>query len=42
MKEHPELALGNNGKLYVELGEGLTRAIMMAPESMEHALGIPT
>jgi NitT/TauT family transport system substrate-binding protein len=39
MKEHPELALGNNGKLYVELGEGLTRAIMMAPESIEHSLG---
>lgn len=39
MKEHPELALGKNGKLYVELGEGLTRAIMMAPESIEHGLG---
>ncbi len=39
MKEHPEVALGKNGKLYVELGEGLTRAIMMAPESIEHGLG---
>jgi len=39
MKEHPELALGKNGKLYVELGEGLTCAIMMAPESIEHGLG---
>jgi NitT/TauT family transport system substrate-binding protein len=39
MKEHPELALGKNGKLYVELGEGLTRAIMMAPESIGHGLG---
>jgi NitT/TauT family transport system substrate-binding protein len=39
MKEHPELALGNNGKLYVELGEGLTRSIMMAAESIEHSLG---
>jgi ABC-type nitrate/sulfonate/bicarbonate transport system substrate-binding protein len=39
MKEHPELALGKNGKLYVELGMGMTRAIMMAPESIEHGLG---
>ena len=39
MKEHPELALGKNGKLYVELGEGLTRAIMMAPKSIEHSIG---
>jgi NitT/TauT family transport system substrate-binding protein len=39
IKEHPELALGKNGKLYVELGEGLTRAIMMAPESIEHGIG---
>lgn len=39
MKEHEELALGKNGKLYVELGLGMTRAIMMAPESVEHGLG---
>jgi NitT/TauT family transport system substrate-binding protein len=39
MKEHPELALGTNGKLYVELGLGMTRAIMMAPESMDHFVG---
>ena len=39
MKEHEELALGKNGKLYVELGIGMTRAIMMAPESIEHGLG---
>jgi NitT/TauT family transport system substrate-binding protein len=39
MKEHEELALGKNGKLYVELGMGMTRAIMMAPESIEHGLG---
>jgi NitT/TauT family transport system substrate-binding protein len=39
MKEHEELALGKNGKLYVELGLGMTRVIMMAPESMEHGLG---
>ena len=39
MKEHQELTLGKNGKLYVELGIGMTRAIMMAPESMEHGLG---
>jgi NitT/TauT family transport system substrate-binding protein len=39
MKEHEELALGKNGKLYVELGVGMTRAIMMAPESLEHGLG---
>ncbi len=39
IKEHPELALGKNGKLYVELGLGMTRAIMMAPESMNHGIG---
>jgi len=39
MKEHEELALGKNGKLYVALGMGMTRAIMMAPESIEHGLG---
>jgi NitT/TauT family transport system substrate-binding protein len=39
IKEHEELALGKNGKLYVELGMGMTRAIMMAPESIEHCLG---
>jgi NitT/TauT family transport system substrate-binding protein len=39
LKEHEELALGKNGRLYVELGLGMTRAIMAAPESMEHGLG---
>ena len=39
LKEHEELALGRNGKLYVELGMGMTRAIMTAPESIEHGLG---
>jgi NitT/TauT family transport system substrate-binding protein len=39
MKEHEELALGKTGKLYVELGMGMTRAIMMAPESIEHSVG---
>jgi NitT/TauT family transport system substrate-binding protein len=39
LKEHEELALGKNGKLYVELGMEITRAIMMAPESIEHGLG---
>src|SRR5215467_373310 len=39
LKEHEELALGKNGKLYVELGMGMTRAIMKAPESMEHGVG---
>ncbi len=39
LKEHPELGLGKNGKLYLELGVGLTSAIMMAPESMQHGLG---
>jgi ABC-type nitrate/sulfonate/bicarbonate transport system substrate-binding protein len=39
IKEHEELALGKNGKLYVELGLGMTRAIMMAPESAQHGLG---
>ena len=39
MKEHEELALGKTGKLYVELGMGMTRAIMMAPELIEHGIG---
>ncbi len=39
LKEHEELALGKNGKLYVELGMGMTRAIMTAPESIEHGIG---
>ena len=39
LKEHEELALGKNGKLYVELGMGMTRAIMMAPESIQHGVG---
>ena len=39
LKEHEELAIGKNGKLYVELGVGMTRAIMTAPESIEHGLG---
>jgi NitT/TauT family transport system substrate-binding protein len=39
LKEHQELAIGKNGKLYVELGLGMTSAIMIAPESIEHGLG---
>jgi NitT/TauT family transport system substrate-binding protein len=39
LKEHEELALGKNGKLYVELGMGMTRAIMTAPESIQNGLG---
>jgi NitT/TauT family transport system substrate-binding protein len=39
LQEHQELAIGKNGKLYVELGLGMTSAIMIAPESIEHGLG---
>jgi ABC-type nitrate/sulfonate/bicarbonate transport system substrate-binding protein len=39
LKEHEELTLGKNGRVYVELGMQMTRAIMMAPESIEHGLG---
>ena len=39
LKEHEELAIGKNGKLYVELGLGMTRAIMTAPELIQHGLG---
>jgi NitT/TauT family transport system substrate-binding protein len=39
LKEHPELAIGKNGKLYVELGVGMTSAIMIAPESIKNGLG---
>jgi ABC-type nitrate/sulfonate/bicarbonate transport system substrate-binding protein len=39
LKEHPELTLTKKGKLYVELGMGMTRAIMTAPESVQNGLG---
>jgi NitT/TauT family transport system substrate-binding protein len=39
LKEHQELAIGKNGRLYVELGLSMTNAIMIAPESMQHGLG---
>src|SRR5262252_6989808 len=39
LEEHPELAIGKNGRLYVELGLGMTNAIMISPESMQHGLG---
>jgi ABC-type nitrate/sulfonate/bicarbonate transport system substrate-binding protein len=39
LKEHEELAIGKNGKLYVELGLGMTCAIVAAPEAIEHGLG---
>jgi NitT/TauT family transport system substrate-binding protein len=39
LKEHPEIAIGANGKLYTELGVGMVAVCMSAPESREHALG---
>lgn len=39
LEEHPELAIGKNGRLYVELGLGMTNAIVIAPESMKNGLG---
>jgi ABC-type nitrate/sulfonate/bicarbonate transport system substrate-binding protein len=39
LKEHEELALGNNGKRYVELGVGMTNAIITSTESIENGLG---
>src|SRR6516225_16397 len=39
LKEHEELTIGKNGKLYVELGLGMTCAIVAAPEAIEHGLG---
>ena len=39
LKEHPELGLGKNGKLYVELGVGMTSAIMIGQEAIENGLG---
>ena len=39
LEEHPELAIGKNGRLYVEIGLGMTNAIMIAPESMKNGLG---
>jgi len=39
LKEHAEIAIGNNGKLYTELGVGMVAVCMTAPESREHGLG---
>lgn len=39
LKQHEELAIGKNGKLFVELGAGMTSVIMTSPESMHHGLG---
>jgi NitT/TauT family transport system substrate-binding protein len=39
LREHEELSMSRTGRLYVELGLGMTRAIMMAPESIQHGLG---
>jgi NitT/TauT family transport system substrate-binding protein len=39
MKEHPEIALSKNGKLFTELGVGMVVVANMAPETEQHGLG---
>ncbi|HUA54973.1 MAG TPA: ABC transporter substrate-binding protein [Candidatus Sulfotelmatobacter sp.] len=39
LKEHEEIAISKNGKLFTELGVGMVSACMNAPESREHGLG---
>jgi ABC-type nitrate/sulfonate/bicarbonate transport system substrate-binding protein len=39
LKEHEEIAISKNGKLYTELGVGMVSVSMTAPESRDHGLG---
>jgi len=39
LKEHPELAITKNGKLFTELGVGMVAAINAVPETETHGLG---
>jgi ABC-type nitrate/sulfonate/bicarbonate transport system substrate-binding protein len=39
LQEHPEVAISKNGKLYTEMGVGMSSVSMTAPESREHGLG---
>ncbi|MEJ0069193.1 MAG: hypothetical protein WDO24_11250 [Pseudomonadota bacterium] len=39
LKEHEEIAISKNGKLFTELGVGMVSVCMIAPESREHGLG---
>jgi NitT/TauT family transport system substrate-binding protein len=39
LKEHDELAVAKNGKLFTELGVGMVAAINVAPETEQHGLG---
>jgi NitT/TauT family transport system substrate-binding protein len=39
LKEHEEIAISKNGKLFTELGVGMVAVCMTAPESREHGLG---
>src|SRR5258706_6181393 len=39
LKEHEEIAISKNGKLFTELGVGMVSVCMPAPESREHGRG---
>lgn len=39
LKEHEEIAISKNGKLFTELGVGMVSVSMTAPESRDHGLG---
>ncbi len=39
LKEHEEIAISKNGKLFTELGVGMVSVCMTGPESREHGLG---
>lgn len=39
MKQYPEIAISNNGKLFTELGVGMANAIQIVPETEKHMLG---
>ena len=39
LKEHEEIAISKNGKLFTELGVGMVSVSMDAPESRDHGLG---
>ena len=39
LKEHEEIAISKNGKLFTELGVGMVSISMTAPESRDHGLG---
>jgi hypothetical protein len=39
LKEHPEIAISKNGKLFTQMGVGMIAAINVVPETAQHGLG---